>query len=112
MRKTIQNSNYESLFSLSIGSALAVALDISGSMSNEIEVVKQEILDIIDAANEGGIHPSVYILAPYTTYADLTVTKDTKEVRDVIGNLTANGSGTENVFNALQVKKISLHKYR
>ena len=72
-------------------------------MSNEIEVVKQEILDIIDAANEGGIHPSVYILAPYTTYADLTVTKDTKEVRDVIGNLTANGSGTENVFNALQV---------
>ena len=50
-------------------------------MSNEIEIVKQEILEIIDAAKEGGIHPSVYILAPYTTYADLTVTKDTTKVR-------------------------------
>ena len=56
MRKTIQNSNYQSLFSLSVGSALAV-----GSMSNEIEIVKQEILEIIDAAKEGEYtHRSIF----------------------------------------------------
>ena len=71
-------------------------------MENEIAAVKKEVLDIIDAANEGGIIPSVYILAPYEASVDLTITKDTEKVKQVLNGLVPNG-GTENVFTALRV---------
>ena len=106
VRKTIQNDKYQSLLSLSQGSALAVALDVSGSMGNEIEAVKKEILDIIDAANAGGTGPSVYIIAPYggtlCDRVDVTVTKDVQKVKEILEGLSA-GGGCEIVFHALQV---------
>ena len=106
VRKTIQNEKYQSLLSLSQGSALAVALDVSGSMGNEIEAVKKEILDIIDAANAGGTGPSVYIIAPYggtlCDRVDVTVTKDVQKVKEILEGLSA-GGGCEIVFHALQV---------
>lgn len=105
IRKTVQNEKFQSMLSLSAGSAsaLAIAIDYSGSMDNEIAAVKKEILDIIATANAGGIVPSVYILAPYDVDFNLTVTKDTKVVEEVLKDLFAVGSGTENVFSALQV---------
>ena len=91
-----------SLLELTFGSALAIAIDTSDSMLNEIEAVKAEVKEIIDAANEGGINPSVYILAPYETDVTLTVTKDQEEVKKALDSLYPEG-GTENVFAALQV---------
>ena len=102
IRKTVTNEVYQSMLSLSYGSALAIALDTSGSMSNEIDAVRNEISEIIDAANANGKGPSVYILAPYEASVDLKITKDTEEVEEFLGNLYADG-GTEMVFTALQV---------
>ena len=53
VRKTIQNDNFMSLLDLSFGSALAIAIDCSGSMSDEIEAVKAEVIEIIAEANSG-----------------------------------------------------------
>ena len=96
------NEVYQSMLSLSYGSALAIALDTSGSMSNEINAVRNEISEIINAANANGKGPSVYILAPYEATVDLKITKDTEEVEEFLGDLYADG-GTEMVFTALQV---------
>jgi Mg-chelatase subunit ChlD len=104
VRKNIRNDAYSSLFELSYGSALAIVLDTSTSMEAEIGAVKAEILEIIDLANEGGIVPSVYILAPYEVDVTLTVTKDPEEVKAALEVLVPAG-GTENVFKALQVLK-------
>ncbi len=71
-------------------------------MGDEIEAVKQEILDIIDIALAGGITPSEYILAPYESTVNLTVTQDTDEVQDVLEQLYPSG-GTEYTFSAFQV---------
>ena len=107
VRMTLQNDKFMSLLDLSFGSALAIVLDYSGSMSDEIEAVKNQIVQIIDEANAGGVRPSVYILAPFDSTVDLTVTKDEDVVKEVLAGITADGSGTENVFSALQVKQIS-----
>ncbi len=68
-------ANYKSLFDLSLGSALAIVIDTSDSMSNEIEAVKEEVHEIVDAATSEGIVPSVYILSAYETDYDLTSTQ-------------------------------------
>ena len=107
IRKTVQNEKFQSMLSLSAGSAsaLAVAIDTSGSMGNEIAAVKKEILDIIATANAGGIEPSVYIIAPYgggSTDVHITATKDTKKVEEVVNGLSAGGAN-EVVFKGLQV---------
>ena len=47
VRKTIQNENFKSLLDLSYGSALAIALDTSGSMEDERAAVLAEITEII-----------------------------------------------------------------
>ena len=103
VRMTLQNEKFMSLLDLSFGSALAIVLDYSGSMSDEIEAVKNQIVQIIDEANAGGVRPSIYILAPFDVTVDLTVTKDENVVKEVLEGITADGSGTENVFSALQV---------
>ena len=53
VRKTIQNENFKSLLDLSFGSALAIALDTSDSMSNEKDAVLAEIIEIINAIRHG-----------------------------------------------------------
>ena len=41
------------ILDLSFGSALAIAIDCSGSMSDEIEAVKAKVFEIIAEANSG-----------------------------------------------------------
>lgn len=110
VRKTIQNDAYMSLLDLTFGSPLAIAIDTSSSMGNEIEAVKVQVKEIIDTANAGGINPSVYILAPYESSVELTVTKDQEEVKEALDSLYPSG-GTELVFQALQVKNCNFHKF-
>ena len=98
-----------SLLDLSFGSALAIAIDCSGSMGNEIEAVKEQVLEIIAEASSGGAKPSVYILAAYGGQfgpnVDLTVTQDEEEFKAKVETLIASG-GDEVVFQALQVQEI------
>ena len=53
VRKTIQNDNFKSLLSLSFGSALAIALDRSGSMDEERSAVQAQITEIIKLISSG-----------------------------------------------------------
>ena len=53
VRKTIQNDNFKSLLSLSFGSALAIALDRSGSMDEERAAVEAQITEIIKLVSTG-----------------------------------------------------------
>ena len=112
IRKTIQNDKFQSLLSLSKGSALAVAIDTSFSMQQEINAVKKEILDIINEVNAGGISPSVYILAPYAneTKIDLTITKDTNIVESALEKMAPDRGPEEYVFHALQVTFLKTKK--
>jgi hypothetical protein len=48
VRRTIGNSAFTSLFDLGNSSALAILIDVTGSMDNEIEAVKQQVNEIID----------------------------------------------------------------
>ena len=98
VRKTIQNDAFLSLLDLSFGSALAIALDTSSSMSNEIEAVKAEIVQIIAEANAGGVRPSIYILAAYETNVTVTVTKDDAEIAEALDKLNASGSRSGNAM--------------
>ena len=106
VRDNIGNNAFKGIFELDSSSALAVVLDTSGSMGDEIEAVKAQILEIIDVANAGGIVPSEYILAPYGgnfgTDVDPVITDDTDKVKEVLESLHATG-GDEVTFKAFQV---------
>ncbi len=111
VRESIGNDKFKALFELGGSSALAVTIDTSGSMSGEIEAVKNEILEIIATANAGGIAPSQYILAPYGgpfgPTVELTITEDTDKVTEVITSLSASGAD-EVTFQAFQVLTASI----
>jgi hypothetical protein len=47
IRQRIGNSAFTALFEMGASSALAIILDITGSMENEINAVKQEIIEIV-----------------------------------------------------------------
>ena len=47
IRRRIGNSAFTSLFDMGDSSALAILLDVTGSMDTEIEAVKKEIIDIV-----------------------------------------------------------------
>ena len=103
VRKTIQNENFKSLLDLSFGSALAIALDTSESMTEEKDAVLAEITEIINAISTGeGVEPSVYILGLYEKAVDLTITQNGQEIIDKLANVNVIG-GVENVFTAIQV---------
>ncbi len=48
VRLNIGNGNFSALFDLANSSALAILIDTSGSMSDEIEAVKAEVIEIIE----------------------------------------------------------------
>ena len=101
VRKTLQNQNFMSLLDLSFGSALAIVLDTSGSMDQEIEAVKTQIIQIIDQANSGGTRPSIYVLDIQYPSDEVTVTKDEKVVKELVSGLTTIG-GDEYHFTAIK----------
>ena len=101
VRRTLQNQNFMSLFDLSFGSALAIVLDTSGSMDQEIEAVKSQIIQIIDQANSGGTRPSIYVLDIQYPSEEVTVTKDENLVKELVSDLTTIG-GDENHFTAIK----------
>ena len=126
LRVTIGNANYRSLFDLSLSSALAIVIDTSSSMGNEIAQVQQvredqitgirgaliklsmysanllqQVHEIIEEALSGGIVPSVYILCPYETSFVVTATQDVDEFLAAVDALTVAG-GVENLYHALQ----------
>ena len=55
IRSIIGPGHFEQLFNLAKGSALAIVIDTTGSMSAEISAVKRQVADIIAAAGEAGL---------------------------------------------------------
>ena len=53
IRSIIGPGHFEQLFNLAKGSALAM-IDTTGSMDDEIQAVKEQVADIIDAAGKAG----------------------------------------------------------
>jgi Mg-chelatase subunit ChlD len=51
VRRTISNPDFASLFDLGNSSVLAILIDTSSSMGNEIEAVKSQVYEIIDVRN-------------------------------------------------------------
>ena len=52
VRTTIGNADFASLFDLGNSSALAILIDTSSSMGNEIEAVKTQVYEIIDVRTD------------------------------------------------------------
>ncbi len=104
VRGNIGNDAFRSLFELSSSSALAVAIDTSGSMATEIAAVKTTIREIIANTKTGGTAPSLYILAPYESVPVLTITKDTDVVEAALDAIVLAG-GTELTFTTFKVIK-------
>lgn len=63
LRHVIGNSNYEQLLQLKSGKSIALVLDYSGSMSDEIEAVKTKIGEIINTVSGTINEPSNYIIS-------------------------------------------------
>ena len=113
VRRTIQNQNFLSLLDLSFGSALAIVLDTSGSMDQEMAAVKSQIIQIIDQANSGsGVKPSIYVLNKECPSEEVTVTKDDNVVKDWVNGVKEGvnaGCGDECHFIAIKVFLILHH---
>ncbi|XP_046365968.2 von Willebrand factor A domain-containing protein 7-like isoform X2 [Haliotis rufescens] len=63
LRHVLGNSNYEQLLQLKSGKSIALVLDYSGSMSDEIEAVKTKIGEIINTVSGTINEPSNYIIS-------------------------------------------------
>ena len=87
---------------LSLSSALAILIDTSSSMSDEIEAVKNEVADIIETAAEGGIIPSLYILAAYEAEVNYIETESASYFLEEVNKLRASGT-VENFWHAAQM---------
>ncbi|KAG7160513.1 von Willebrand factor A domain-containing protein 7-like 1 [Homarus americanus] len=56
----VGNEKYRRLFDLYQGSALSIMIDTTGSMTDDIEAVKEQVKTIVENFN-----PELYVLAPY-----------------------------------------------
>lgn len=60
MRDAIGDQHFLGLLDLYRGSALSIVIDVSASMSQELDAVKAEARLIVE-----NTHPEVYVLLPY-----------------------------------------------
>ena len=110
IRSIIGPGHFEQLFNLAKGSALAIVIDTTGSMDDEIQAVKEQVADIIDAAGKAGYKhiyvvyqtylvlfsgasPSSYILVPFNDpgCGPATRTTDPSDFMDAVNSLEADG---------------------
>ena len=105
LRFVIGQENFGHLFDLAYGSALVIAIDQSGSMCDEIEAVKQKVIQIVEVALETGITPSRYVLVPFDDppVPNPTVTTNPEEYLEAVMRTNCHGGGTEQFWTAVQL---------
>lgn len=93
LRTRISDRELERL--LGAGPTLAIAIDTTGSMGKEIEGVRDQSIQIVDARLGTDEEPSLYVLAPFNdpSIGPLTVTSDAEEFKAAIRALGPSGGG-------------------
>ncbi|XP_077993188.1 von Willebrand factor A domain-containing protein 7-like [Glandiceps talaboti] len=73
--------------------SLSIVMDVTGSMSDDIEAAKAECTRLIDDRAGTVNEPATYVLSPFSDpgYGPVLVTTDPDEFKTAISNLTANG---------------------
>lgn len=66
LREAIGNEHFHNLLDLYPGSALSIIIDTTGSMTYEIEAVKEKSREIVEKS-----HPDYYVLVPYADPCEL-----------------------------------------
>nr|XP_045609987.1 von Willebrand factor A domain-containing protein 7-like isoform X1 [Procambarus clarkii] len=92
----VGNEKYRRLFDLYQGSALSIVIDTTGSMSDDIEAVKDQVASIVENTS-----PELYILAPYNdpTWGPGLRTDNATEFLEAVNALYAhNGGDIEEMF--------------
>ncbi|XP_042873278.1 von Willebrand factor A domain-containing protein 7-like [Penaeus japonicus] len=93
----VGNDKYRRLFDLYHGSALSIAIDTTGSMSDDIAAVKQQVQQIVDSTSA-----ELFILSPFhdPTVGPGLKTTDPQVFMDAVNDLTASGGccGIEEKF--------------
>jgi hypothetical protein len=80
---------------LGVGPTLAMAIDTTGSMGEEIDGVRDQAIQIVDARLGTDEEPSLYVLSPFNDpgIGPLTVTSDPEVFKAAINALSAAGGG-------------------
>lgn len=78
-----------------VDSALAFAVDTTGSMSEQIAGVRQQLTEIVNSRRGTDLEPSRYVLVPFgdPDVGPVTNTEDPDEFIAAIGGLYASGGG-------------------
>ncbi|XP_070536580.1 uncharacterized protein [Ptychodera flava] len=93
----ISDDVFHELFNLRQNSSksLSIAMDVTGSMSNDIQAAKEECYRLIDERAGTVNEPANYVLVPFSDpdYGPAYVTTDPEQFKTQISSLTATGGG-------------------
>ncbi|XP_068697149.1 von Willebrand factor A domain-containing protein 7-like [Montipora foliosa] len=95
IREAVGDVIFAKFLNMNSARSLALVIDVSGSMSDEINDVKRISINFVkDTLKKKGIS-FTYILVPFSDpeVGPVTVTNDAQEVIDAVNNLAANGGG-------------------
>ncbi len=66
------NEDLELYLNLNVGSTLALVMDITGSMGNEIAAARARFVDIVNSTRGTVDQPLLYVLSPYNSFCECT----------------------------------------
>ncbi|XP_033631343.1 von Willebrand factor A domain-containing protein 7-like [Asterias rubens] len=91
----IGEQTFRKLLNLDVGTSLAFVIDTTGSMSEEIEAVKEAAIDITNTNRETCFAVSNYVVVPFNdpAFGPAFVTTDPEECIQYISGLTAVDGG-------------------
>ncbi|XP_033629281.1 von Willebrand factor A domain-containing protein 7-like [Asterias rubens] len=91
----IGEQKFRKLLNLDVGTSLTFVIDTTGSMSDEIEAVREETIDIVNTNRGTCFAASKYVIVPFNdpAFGPAFVTTDPEECIQYISGLTAAGGG-------------------
>ncbi|CAH3040735.1 unnamed protein product [Porites evermanni] len=94
-RSTVGDDIFAKFLNLKSENSMALVIDISGSMSDEISEVKSLSINFVQKTLEKKGSSFTYILVPFSDpgVGPVTVTSDAKTVIEAVNNLTITGGG-------------------
>ncbi|KAJ7382675.1 hypothetical protein OS493_033733 [Desmophyllum pertusum] len=95
VRSTVGDDIFAKFLNFKSDNSMALVIDVSGSMSDEINDVKNVSINFVRKTLEKKGTSFTYILVPFNDpdVGPVTVTSDAQQVIDAVNNLTANGGG-------------------
>ncbi|XP_060942356.1 von Willebrand factor A domain-containing protein 7-like [Limanda limanda] len=95
IRRAASDATFLQLMGINKGKALCFCIDTTGSMSDDIEAVREVTSSIINSRVGTDDEPSAYILVPFNDpdFGPLMRTQDPEAFKRAINSLTATGGG-------------------